>query len=698
MLLEQLADLTGQELPVVLPEVTREAYLLDLLDQAAETAQRAGARLVLVVDGLDEDGGVTTGPDAHSIAGLLPATPSAGMRVIVAGRPSPPIPDDVPDWHPLRDRGIVRLLEDSPYARDVQRLGRQELQRLLRGTPAEQDLLGLLTAARGGLSGPDLEELTGTPLWEIEQVLHTVAGRTFTRRASQWAPGTGPEVYLLGHEELHTAATRYLGHRLASYHGRLHDWAGTYRARGWPPETPEYLLSGYFRLLTTLGDLSRMAACADDPVRHDRMLSLTGGDAAALTEVRTALDLIAARDTPDLACALRLAFHRDQLTARNTNIPASLPAVWAALGQPARAQALATSITYPGQRVQALVQVAEALAEAGQHQQAAAIAAEAEATARAPTDPDSQDDVLAQVAGALAKTGQHQQAEATARAITDSGWRAYALAKVAGALAGAGQHQQAEAIARAITNHYWQAEALAKVAETVAGAGQHQQAAALAAEAEAAARAITDPEVRADALARVAETLAGAGRRQRAAALAAEAEAAARAIADPFLQAQTLAQVAGALAGAGQYKQAEATARAITDSYWRTPALAHVAEALAEAGRHQQAAALAAEAEAAARAPADPDWRAQTLSRLAEALAKAGQYRQAEATARTITEPYWQAQALAHVAESLAKAGDASFAKSRSRIRLRGWTVDDCGETGTDIGTVSIRDDGAPAG
>ena len=396
VLLEQLADLTGQDLPPVLPEATREAYLLDLLAQAASACQDAGGRLVLVVDGLDEDRGVTTGPHAHSIAGLLPADPPAGMRVIVAGRPNPPIPDDVPDWHPLRDPGIIRLLQASPYARDVERLGRQELQRLLHGTQAEQDLLGLLTAARGGLSGPDLEELTGAPLWDIEEILHTVAGRTFTRRVSRWAPGTGPEVYLLGHEELQAAACRYLGQRLGGYHDRLHGWAGTYRARGWPPGTPEYLLSGYFRLLVTLGDLPRIIACAGDMTRHDRMLDLTGGDTAALAETRTALDLIAAQDTPDLASALCLACHRDQLTDRNTNIPTGLPAVWATLGQVSRAEALATSIT----------------------------------------DPDGQAQALAGVAEALAAAGQHEQAEAVARSITDPGWQARALAGVAGALAG----------------------------------------------------------------------------------------------------------------------------------------------------------------------------------------------------------------------------------------------------------------------
>jgi hypothetical protein len=52
-----------------------------------------------------------------------------------------------------------------------------------------------------------------------------------------------------------------------------------------------------------------MTACALEAGRHDRMLDLTGGDAAAPREARTALDWIAAHAEPDLASALALACH-----------------------------------------------------------------------------------------------------------------------------------------------------------------------------------------------------------------------------------------------------------------------------------------------------------------------------------------------------------------------------------------------------
>src|SRR5664279_6163750 len=72
VVLEQLAELLGQDLPPSLTAATRDAHLLGMVEQAGEACAARGERLILVVDGLDEDRGVTTGQDAHSIAALLP--------------------------------------------------------------------------------------------------------------------------------------------------------------------------------------------------------------------------------------------------------------------------------------------------------------------------------------------------------------------------------------------------------------------------------------------------------------------------------------------------------------------------------------------------------------------------------------------------------------------------------------------------
>ncbi|UZI30673.1 hypothetical protein [Streptomyces sp. VB1] len=70
----QLYALLREEEPLSTPH-TRDEQMRLALDRAAERSAAEGRRLVLVVDGLDEDHGVTAGPDCHSIAALLPRTP-----------------------------------------------------------------------------------------------------------------------------------------------------------------------------------------------------------------------------------------------------------------------------------------------------------------------------------------------------------------------------------------------------------------------------------------------------------------------------------------------------------------------------------------------------------------------------------------------------------------------------------------------
>ncbi len=220
--------------------------MLRLLDDAASRAREAGRRLLLVIDGLDEDGGTATGP---SIAALLPRRPPSEVRVLVASRPHPPIPDDVADDHPLRTIS-PRQLAVFEHARDIERRTKHELTQLLTGEQLQRDVLGLIAAAGGGVTLGDLEQLTEQPPFEIEHLLGGVFGRSVGSRTGTASAGYPDErVYLFTHETLRLVAEQQYGNSLGAYRDRLHTWADTYQQRGWPGDTPHYLLRSYPRML-----------------------------------------------------------------------------------------------------------------------------------------------------------------------------------------------------------------------------------------------------------------------------------------------------------------------------------------------------------------------------------------------------------------------------------------------------------------
>src|SRR5450756_766884 len=272
------------------------------------------------------------------------------------------------------------------------------------------------------------------------------------------------------HATLREQAAGRLGpDALAGFAGRLHAWADSYRASGWPDDTTEYLLLGYPRMLADAGDAGRLAALAADPARHRRLLAAIGGEAAALAEIAAALALISSSPSPDLLAALRLAWHRDRLTDRNTQVPHQLPVVWVTLGQPLRAEALAWSITRLEDRAPALADVARAMAVTGDYARAQALVGETERIARSITRPFDQGRALAGVARAAA-VGDHDRARAlagdalrTAQSVTDPRGQMRALPDVARALAAAGDYDRAEPVARA-TAHLDDGRALAGVA------------------------------------------------------------------------------------------------------------------------------------------------------------------------------------------------------------------------------------------
>ena len=279
----QLAWLLGTDPPSALDEhVFRQLW-----EQAAQRAADAGRPLLLIVDGLDED----LRPGGHSVAGWLPGRlPGLPARVLVASRLYPRLPNDVDPAHSLATLTLDELytLPDSPHAARLRELADQEITQLLRRADEDLalDVLGLLTAARGGpLADADLAMLTGSRPWKVRGILDGEAARTL----QQVGPADMPR-YTFAHETL-LARCQQQGVGDPAHTHRIHEWAATWRDRGWPEArdgqegTPLYLLDRYPRTLD--GDPQRLAAVAGDANWVTTAIRTLGID-AVLAELRAA--------------------------------------------------------------------------------------------------------------------------------------------------------------------------------------------------------------------------------------------------------------------------------------------------------------------------------------------------------------------------------------------------------------------------
>ncbi|GAB3852647.1 hypothetical protein GCM10027610_081310 [Dactylosporangium cerinum] len=472
-LIEQLAAVVGEEPPRSLSASGRDALRRRLLRVAAERASAQGARLVLLIDGMDEDPGAHPGSGRPSIASRLPKSCPAGLRVLLAGRPHPDVPGDVDPDHPMRR--IARTpLAVSPQAARIQHLALQELHRHLDVDDGAlpREVIGLVTAAGGGLTVADLEALTGQPRDRVARLLDGILGRTLHGQPDP--AGTDRlKGYAFAHETLSEQAGEALGPiQTGAYRQRLHRWADGFREAGWPDGTPRYLLAGgYPRMVEADGDADRLVALAIDEARHERLSDRTGSDDAAQSEVRSALRLVLQRATPDIYAALCLAWHRDRLNERGEAVPEGLPAVWAALGHSHRAEALALSRDTPEKRIRSLLAASEALADAGDRRRAIELASLAEQVGRA-AGSVYRPRIHAVIVFALAHD--FDRALAIARAMEDRRFMAVSTAAVAEEIAQCGDFGRAEALARTIEAAEGRAIALAVVASVARFRGDRQ--------------------------------------------------------------------------------------------------------------------------------------------------------------------------------------------------------------------------------
>jgi len=346
----QLAFLAGQARPT---EGGRDTHLTTLLNLAAARARADGCRLVLVIDGLDED--ISPRFEKTPIASLLPKAVPDGVRVIVTSRSSPGT-----QWTaPCR----LLPLSESRYASEFERAAVDELE-VARRKDVGRSIIALLAAADGGLTLRDLHEITETEAATLDAELAGFLSRSVQQLTvpDPFHRGEQQKVVRFAHSVLAVKAAGMSADLVDLYRRNLDKWAERYRRRGWPDDTPLFLLASYPRLLAGRGNVRRFTELATDRARHKVMRDLSHTDEAALAEIAMGRQVSAASQPPDLAALALLAAEHDLLFARNRSVAVGLPATWARLGDPARGEALARSIINTSHRAGALTEVAEVIA------------------------------------------------------------------------------------------------------------------------------------------------------------------------------------------------------------------------------------------------------------------------------------------------------------------------------------------------
>ncbi|SCK26145.1 hypothetical protein YW7DRAFT_02023 [Streptomyces sp. AmelKG-E11A] len=375
------AFLHRNELSVPNPRDPRE--WADLLGEAAAKSARRGRKLLLVVDGLDEDAawadaghdadGKAGGADGSagadrstktagavhegSIAALLPDRPVSGLRIIVSLRQSTRLPGDLPAGHPLRRRECLRVLGPCERAAEIGRATEVEVDRL-RASGLGRTVMGLLAAAGGGLRVVDLAELAEAPFDEVDRLVHGADGR-----------GIVLDDPVAGTYALRTEVLRSVRHELGpTGMGRhtelLHTWAGNWRAVGWPGGTPPYLLTDYLGLLD---DPARRAEYVLDARRQVRGVAVAGHDIVLAQIDALGQDFSYGRttDAGRLGPAARLAASRALLRRAAPQVPPEASALFVGLGDVPRARALARSAVRPVVKAARLARVAVEVSRSG---------------------------------------------------------------------------------------------------------------------------------------------------------------------------------------------------------------------------------------------------------------------------------------------------------------------------------------------
>ncbi|MFF5250219.1 hypothetical protein ACFY3V_38580 [Streptosporangium sp. NPDC000095] len=481
---EQLAYIANRQPYSSDGSIGRRGVYRRLLKEAVAASARVGKKLLLIIDGLDEDLGARPGAGLESIASLLPSARdlSSQIKVIITSRHYPGLPDDVPTEHPIR-QATVRHLSPSSLAKDIKKAAIAELRDALRGGDLQADIIGFIAGANSGLTLHDLADLTGRPRYQVRDALeNTIARSLRTRRVLHIA--TTRDILVLAHQALQEIALHELSDMMLSYYSRLSEWAEREIERGWNDTSSEFSLFGYSKLLLTqvekdfegnAASLRPLVKLVADTSRGDLLARRTGGDDRALQEILSTAELILhvsgepERYLAELVC---LAARRDLIRGRNVLVPLLLPSLYAQLGDVGRALSMVRSLNSENSNLP-VRRLASVLVHKGQTKQAVDLIEATEGTA-------ARAEAFGSVIVALVNVGKIDDATRLAKRAQLECRSDAPMARLAEALANQGYTRQSRNAESKIKNNYLRARVRVSRAAALAHEGRHEQAEVIA--------------------------------------------------------------------------------------------------------------------------------------------------------------------------------------------------------------------------
>ncbi len=678
--LAKIAGLTWVEIPSDLQG--RIAQLKNLIDAAAASSRPNNGRLIIMVDGLDEDQGPYRETTRQSIAASLPNSLPTNVRVIISSRHNPPLPIDVPDSHPLQDPRYRHPLEISEYAKAAKKSATDELKRIIKINDGSnrygRDMLAFMAASGGWLTGRDLAKLTKQDIYSIVEILEENAtARSF--RINHLSDGN--LAYAMGHdlldqllvceyldEQIRPPLDQSIDDQIKAYRAKyekdraryendryialqpwrqkIAKWAEEYNDLGWPSSTPEYLCSEAFAdLISRDPDLEKQAlSILTNQSRINLLQSKHGNDYQAITQLQFFIDTLSNRITSipsDSLTYLATALHfLERLSQRTWNIPPKLPAVFALLGRSEFAETLALSISKRNARISALCQLAIVLAQSNDTTRAKKIAELALSTTNAISTLYDKAEALIEVTSVLAQFGSTDEIIKknislleTLYTPFDSRGLHFSLAGTVTALAQSDNIAEATKLTKTIMSNMYpeeKAQALGIITSTLVQSGKITEATNFA-------NAIIDPDDKARTLAMIATTLALSGDTAQANKIAKLAINTANDIKVPYSKARTLAMIATTLALSGDTAQANKIAKLaintvndINDPHFKAHALVEIATAITQSSNSIAINKVSELAPSIVNAIRLPSIKARTLAQLANSFAQSGNIKEAK--------------------------------------------------------------------